>query len=77
VATRTNLAPIKPIRFEYADEVSCPRCDELLERHQPEAARPERLLGICHCCSRWFLIDEQWCLLYPLPEVWRGSEADN
>lgn len=74
---RAILAPITPVRYEYTGEVICTCCQGFLERHQPEASRPERMLGVCSECSAWFLIDERLCLLYKLPEIWSGPECDN
>lgn len=35
----------------------CPVCDGHMEIHQPDARRPDRLLGTCEDCSIWCLID--------------------
>ncbi len=35
----------------------CQGCKEELELHQPDSANPDRLLGTCPGCGRWYLID--------------------
>ncbi len=37
--------------------IHCLQCDEPLEIHQPDAAFPERMLGTCDHCHRWYLWD--------------------
>ncbi|MGE3819017.1 MAG: hypothetical protein AB7I30_06240 [Isosphaeraceae bacterium] len=74
---RTILTAISPSRYQYTGRAHCSRCEGVLERHQPEASRPERMLGVCSECGTWFLIDEQLCLLYALPEIWSGPDVDN
>ena len=37
--------------------LQCPDCDNLLEVHQPESGFPDRMLGTCHECHRWFVAD--------------------
>jgi hypothetical protein len=32
-------------------------CDVDLDLHQPDTEIPERLLGTCEACGRWYLID--------------------
>ncbi len=49
----------------------CPRCREELELHQPDAANPDRLLGTCGACGRWYVVDalsESQSLLAQIPD---------
>lgn len=39
------------------DGVRCPDCEAGLVLHQPDEWNPDRLLGVCEECSRWFLLD--------------------
>jgi hypothetical protein len=38
------------------ESASCPDCHEALELHQPDATDPDRLLGTCAECSKWFIL---------------------
>jgi hypothetical protein len=42
---------------EALAKFQCPDCDSHLELHQPEAGFPDRMLGTCHQCHRWFVAD--------------------
>lgn len=64
---RTQLAPFERIRFELATEVLCARCQSALERHQPDAEQPDRLLGTCGACGSWFLLDLAASVMIALP----------
>ena len=66
---RSRLAPIDWIRYECVDEMLCARCQEVLDRHQPDEEQPDRLLGTCPHCSSWFLIDAASCVMYLLPDI--------
>jgi hypothetical protein len=35
----------------------CRHCQEELELHQPDAANPDRLLGTCGSCGRWYMLE--------------------
>ena len=37
--------------------VACALCTEPLGLHQPDPQDPDRLLGICQECHRWYLIE--------------------
>ncbi|HWE39040.1 MAG TPA: hypothetical protein VG406_21005 [Isosphaeraceae bacterium] len=53
-------------------EAPCPDCRSVLDLHQPEPDRPDRLLGTCPACGLWSLIvvadDDDQATLYPLPD---------
>ena len=53
--------PLYVLRFstqpEDLDGGRCLACDVYLELHQPDAQVPERLLGTCEACGRWYVID--------------------
>ena len=55
--------PIQPTPFRRSLELGdfrgteCPICKGYMEIHQPDAGRPERLLGTCGDCSIWCLVD--------------------
>jgi hypothetical protein len=66
---RTPAATFDPIRFEHAAEVLCACCQCILERHQPDTERPDRLLGTCPDCGAWFLIDDDARVMLALPDV--------
>jgi hypothetical protein len=68
---RTSVASLERIRFELASEILCARCQTPLDRHQPDAERPDRLLGTCEGCGAWFLIDDEACLMMALPDLLR------
>jgi hypothetical protein len=48
-------------------ETACPCCREPLAIHQPDPGWPERLLGACHSCRTWFLIDTVAAIILRLP----------
>ena len=59
--SRTIPVPLAMLRFstlpQDLDEGYCLVCDAYLELYQPDADAPDRLVGICERCSRWYLID--------------------
>jgi hypothetical protein len=52
---------------------ACPECDCVLDLHQPVAAEPDRLLGVCCECRGWFLVPGPDCagevIALSLPEA--------
>jgi hypothetical protein len=38
-------------------QLHCPDCGSRFDLHQPEAGFPDRMLGTCHDCHRWFVAD--------------------
>lgn len=72
---RTPLIPFERVRFECAAEVLCAHCQEVLDQHQPDSERPERLLGTCSDCGAWYLIDGCAGVMYRLPDLWAKSET--
>jgi hypothetical protein len=78
---RTTLAGPVPIRFDAVarpfvlsdewGEAGCPVCGSPIELHQPDPDQPERLLGRCVECSRWFLVmqSEETCACTWLVEL--------
>jgi hypothetical protein len=66
---RVRLAPFDRVHFECATEVLCARCQEVLDRHQPDDEQPDRLLGTCPQCSAWYLIDARTRVMYVLPDM--------
>jgi hypothetical protein len=53
--------------------VECLDCREPLGLHQPDDHCPDRLLGICEACRRWFLLlmspEESLATMVILPEA--------
>jgi uncharacterized protein YbaR (Trm112 family) len=49
-------------------EIACPVCSVSLAVHQPDAERPERLLGTCASCSAWYLIRTEAAVMVRLPD---------
>ena len=62
--------------------VCCLNCLDPLDLYQPESQDPERLVGTCHGCGRWYLLD--WdpisgnglMLLLPDRDQLRASPSD-
>jgi hypothetical protein len=50
------VAPVRPCP-EDATWVCCLNCAAPLELHQPEAEEPQRFVGTCDQCGRWYLLD--------------------
>jgi hypothetical protein len=42
---------------EDATWVCCLNCGAPLEIHQPDAEEPQRFIGTCAGCGRWYLLD--------------------
>jgi hypothetical protein len=42
---------------EDATWVCCLGCGAPLELHQPDAEEPQRFVGTCQGCGRWYLLD--------------------
>lgn len=59
--TRTATVPLTMLRFstrpERIDEGCCLACDHYLDLNQPDASHPDRLVGTCGRCGRWYIID--------------------
>jgi hypothetical protein len=66
---RTPAAVFERVRTDEAAEVLCACCQGVLDRHQPDPARPDRLLGTCPECGAWFLIDDEAGVMLALPDV--------
>ena len=59
---------MNPVTFELVargtatndgvDSLCCPDCQVALDLQQPDIGEPMQLLGICCCCSRWYLAVE-------------------
>ena len=54
-------------------ELRCPGCGTDLALHQPDALRPERLLGTCDGCDSWYVIDAGSGAMAPIPEPVPGT----
>jgi hypothetical protein len=58
---RTLAFPLTVLRFSTLPEDfgggRCVACDVYLDLHQPDAGLPERMVGICEACGRWYVID--------------------
>ena len=66
---RTPLDVWELIRIECRTEPVCGRCQSVLQRHQPDAQRPERQLGACEGCGVWYLIDDDARVMIALPDL--------
>jgi hypothetical protein len=59
--TRTVAVPLIMRRFsrlpEDLDDGGCLACEGSLDLHQPDAGSPDRIVGICMNCGRWYLLD--------------------
>jgi len=42
---------------EDLDDGGCLACEGSLDLHQPDAGSPDRVVGICIECGRWYLLD--------------------
>jgi hypothetical protein len=56
VAAFLDLLPFPRLGADLAG-AACQDCAWSLTLHQPDSARPERLLGVCERCERWYLVD--------------------
>ena len=72
---KSPLAVLGVIRVDYLNEALCARCHSLLDRHQPDDDRPDRLLGTCTECGLWHLIDQRSGEMFVLPEPWTTRRA--
>jgi hypothetical protein len=50
------ITPVLPCD-EDATWVCCLGCGAPLELHQPDAGEPQRFVGTCDQCGRWYLLD--------------------
>ena len=70
-------ADLDVLRFPTPDEhaigAQCLNCSLPLALSQPDLNSPDRLLGVCEECKRWFLVDlipgETEGFLWRLPDV--------
>ena len=46
-----------PMAVDHFRRAHCRNCDLPLFLSQPNLTSPERLLGVCEECGRWFVID--------------------
>ncbi len=42
---------------EELDDGACLACTGSLDHYQPDPASPDRIVGVCITCGRWFLLD--------------------
>jgi hypothetical protein len=83
--TRTVQVTLTMLRFSTApqdiDGGCCLACDEYLDLHQPDAGSPDRMVGICDRCGRWYLIvvtsgtDDAVMVLLPDGEYFQDALA--
>lgn len=72
-----------PAAVEHPVRAHCLHCDSTLSLSQPDLDSPDRLLGVCGQCKRWFFIhlipDQTEGILCRLPdiEVIRQLSFDN
>jgi hypothetical protein len=66
---KISLLPCGFIRIGVSTAVECACCQGILEVHQPDLERPDRLLGTCAECGSWFLIDNEARVMLPLPDL--------
>ncbi len=52
----TSIVARDGVRVPMCPRASCSQCGSRLVLHQPEPVRPQRLLGTCPECHRWFLV---------------------
>jgi hypothetical protein len=69
VLMRATAAAFEWVRIEDIGEVLCGCCQSVLDRHQPDPDRPDRMLGTCPECGAWFLIDGDARTMLALPDV--------
>jgi hypothetical protein len=50
------ITPVLPCAEDSA-WVCCLGCGAPLELHQPDAGEPQRFVGTCDQCGRWYLLD--------------------
>jgi hypothetical protein len=67
---------------EDATWVCCLNCRAPLDLYQPDAQEPQRFVGTCGACGRWYLLDwdplgaEGLMLLLPTEEELRRTLRD-
>lgn len=44
-------------RANWTEATECLECGGRLEFHQPDAQRPDRMLGVCEECHRWSIVE--------------------
>ena len=66
---RTPVARFERTWIGEAAKALCSCCGERLDLHQPDAERPDRLLGTCAECGAWFLIDDETHTMLAIPDV--------
>lgn len=58
--SRSLLLPLTSLSLPAIEScpltLNCLECQDLLDLHQPEMTDPDRLLGVCRQCDRWYLI---------------------
>lgn len=54
MASRTASRAVK-----WTEATDCLDCGGRLEFHQPDAQRPDRLLGVCEDCCCWAIVEVQ------------------
>lgn len=58
---RTIAPTLAAARFPGCSDgptpAECLGCGSTIEVHQPEVGEPDRLLGVCDWCGRWYLLD--------------------
>jgi hypothetical protein len=68
----TALLASIPRRPEV-DRGECPCCGADLSVHQPDPEWPDQLLGTCHECRSWFLLDGERSVVTWLTDTPRDS----
>ena len=66
---KSPVTLLEVIRFECLHDILCARCQNALERHQPDGERPDQMLGTCNDCGTWYLIDSEGAVMFTLPDV--------
>lgn len=56
VEATLDILPFPRLREDPAG-TACLHCSSALTLHQPDPQSPDRLLGVCEGCHRWFLVD--------------------
>ena len=62
-----------PALIENLYQASCILCDGSLDLHQPDPGLPDRLLGTCAKCQRWYILElapgDDEAVIVQIPEV--------
>ena len=74
--TQTVAVPLTMRRFSTSpgdlDDGGCLVCEGPLDLHQPDVGRPDRMVGVCMKCERWYVLDSitgtDQALMILLPE---------